>query len=159
MRGILHVISWVWRRLGDAYISLSLVLNWLAQLFPTEHPLHHTGFAKLHQLKALLSRTFDGAHLLLGIGENGYILRVALTEKRRELGNVLINSRTRGGKGLFAIAQILSWTESAIINDIKRELRPKTAGYRKKKGNVWTFDPTGYGDRFDPFLGKKRKTI
>src|SRR5206468_760544 len=34
------------------------------------------------------------------------------------------------------------------------ELRPKTAGYRATQGPDFTFDPTGFGDRFDPFLGK-----
>src|SRR5438445_294983 len=92
-----------------------VLLSWIAGLFPKEQALFHASFAPLHQLKKLLSRKIDGAHLLLGIGENGQVLRVPATEKRKELGNVLVDSRTRGGKGLFGISQILSWTESLII--------------------------------------------
>jgi type IV secretory pathway TraG/TraD family ATPase VirD4 len=83
------------------------------------------------------------------------VLRVKSTQERKELGNVMVIGRTRCGKGLFANAQILSWSESLIANDIKRELRAQTAGFRATKGPVYTFDPTGYGDRYDPFLGKE----
>src|SRR3954467_2947606 len=87
--------------------------------------------------------------------EYGHILRVQSTNERKELGNVMVIGRTRCGKGLFANAQINSWTESLIANDIKRELRAQTAGYRATDGRpVFTFDPTGYGHRYDPFLGK-----
>src|SRR3954468_15801599 len=86
--------------------------------------------------------------------EYGHILRVQSTKDRKELGNVMVIGRTRCGKGLFANTQILSWTESLIANDIKGELREKTAGFRAQQGPVFTFKPTGYGDGYDPFLGK-----
>ncbi len=37
---------------------------------------------------------------------------------------------TRGGKGLLATSQLLSWQHSVIVNDIKGELFQQTAGYR-----------------------------
>jgi type IV secretory pathway TraG/TraD family ATPase VirD4 len=136
-------------------LRLAMVGNWLSKKFNKEHPLFHSSFATLSELKNLLCRQMDGAYLLLGIGEYGHILRVKSTDERKELGNVMVIGRTRCGKGLFAISQILSWTESLIVNDIKGELRAQTAGSRATDGRrVFTFDPTGYGDRYDPFLGK-----
>src|SRR3954452_11707276 len=135
-------------------LHLALFSDWLAERVNKEHPLHHAGFAKLEELKELLSRQIDGAFLLLGISEFGHVLRAKSTQERKELGNVMVIGRTRCGKGLFANTQILSWTESLIANDIKRELRLKTAGSREQKGPVFTFKPTGFGDGYDPFLGK-----
>jgi hypothetical protein len=136
-------------------LRLALCMEWLSRKFSKGHLLHHASFASLDELKSLLSRQIDGLHLLLGVGEYGHILRVQSTEERKELGNVMVIGRTRCGKGLFANSQILSWNGSLMVNDIKGELRDQTAGYRQTKGPVYTFDPTGFGNRYDPFLGKE----
>jgi len=133
---------------------LAVFWSWLTERFSAVHRLHHANFAPLHQLKERLCDHLEGAYLLLGRGDYGNILRVQSTKDRKELGNVMVIGRTRCGKGLFANTQILSWTESLIANDIKRELRLKTAGSREQKGPVFTFKPTGFGDGYDPFLGK-----
>ncbi len=77
------------------------------------------------------------------------------TKTRREIGNTLIVAPTRGGKGLLAVSQLLSWQHSVIVNDIKGELFQATAGYRSTLGKVYVIDPTGIGHCYDPLLEKK----
>ena len=76
------------------------------------------------------------------------------TPKRQELGNLLVCARSRAGKGLLAVAQILSWPHSIIINDIKGELYNATAADRAREGIVRVIDPHGIGDLYDPFKGR-----
>jgi type IV secretion system protein VirD4 len=82
-------------------------------------------------------------------------LAVKPTRTRRELGNILIVAPTRGGKGLLAVSQLLSWRQSVIVNDIKGELFAQTAGYRATLGPVFVIDPSGIGHRFDPLAGRR----
>jgi type IV secretion system protein VirD4 len=105
-------------------------------------------------LTGLLTDKFDETSLLLGVSRFNRVLRVHPTETRRELGNVLVVAPTRGGKGLLATSQLLSWSHSVIVNDIKGELFAQTAGYRATLGKVYVIDPTGIGNRFDPLKGK-----
>lgn len=81
-------------------------------------------------------------------------MSVRPTPKRKELGNLLVCARSRAGKGLLAIAQILSWPHSIIVNDIKGELYNATAADRAKDGIVLVIDPQGVGHRYDPFTGR-----
>ena len=76
------------------------------------------------------------------------------TKTRRELGNLLVVAPTRGGKGLLATAQLLSWKHSVIVNDIKGELFAQTAGFRSTLGPVFVIDPKGIGHSYDPLAGK-----
>jgi type IV secretion system protein VirD4 len=78
------------------------------------------------------------------------VLRVKPTKTRRELGNMLVTAPTRGGKGLLAVSQLLTWPSSVVVNDIKGELFELTAGYRSSLGPVFVIDPRGIGHRFDP---------
>jgi len=96
----------------------------------------------------------DGVQLLLGVWKNSVPLRVRQTPNRRELGNIGVIARTRGGKGLLAKAQILSWTGSIIINDIKGDLYDDTAAYRATMSTVFVIDTRGVGHRYDPIAGK-----
>jgi type IV secretion system protein VirD4 len=105
-------------------------------------------------LITLLTERFDETSLLFGVSQFNRVLRVHPTETRRELGNVLVVAPTRGGKGLLATSQLLSWPHSVVVNDIKGDLFDQTAGYRATLGKVFVFDPTGVGNRFDPLLGK-----
>src|SRR3982750_3128149 len=95
----------------------------------------------------------DGTSLLMGVTTDNRILCIRPTEKQKELGNILIDARTRGGKGILAEPQILTWKHSLIINDIKGELWFKTAG-KKEDGKIYTIDPRGFGHRYNPFAGK-----
>jgi len=61
---------------------------------------------------------------------------------------------TRGGKGLLAVSQLLSWKGSAVVNDIKGDLYEQTAGFRATESDIFVFDPSlGVGHAFDPTEG------
>jgi type IV secretion system protein VirD4 len=126
----------------------------IASFFRSSHTLHHARFATLPDLSGLFSTSLDGTSLLLGVSHFNQLLRVQPTETRRELGNLLVVAPTRGGKGLLATSQLLTWPHSVVVNDIKGELFTQTAGYRATLGNVCVIDPTGVGNRFDPMGGK-----
>jgi type IV secretion system protein VirD4 len=121
--------------------------------------IHRARFARQHELRSLLSRTPCPDGVLLGtiryfLFFNRFVV-VRPTKNRREIGNTLIVAPTRGGKGLLAVSQLLTWEYSAVVNDIKGELFHATAGYRKLLGDVFVIDPTGVGHRFDPLHGKQ----
>ena len=121
--------------------------------------LHKARFAKRQELRELLQKAPCPDGVLLGTRKdwllfNRYVV-VRPTESRREIGNTLIVAPTRGGKGLLAISQLLSWQHSVIVNDIKGELFQATAGYRSTLGKVYVIDPTGVGHCYDPLQEKK----
>src|SRR5256884_6831001 len=121
--------------------------------------LHRARFAKRSELTELFSKTPIPEGVLLGMRRdflffNRYVV-VRPTKTRREIGNTLIVAPTRGGKGLLAISQLLSWRNSVIVNDIKGELFTQTAGYRSTLGSVYVIDPTGVGHCYDPLQTKK----
>jgi type IV secretion system protein VirD4 len=130
--------------------TLTIIFSWLSTFFPKTDTLHHARFALPHELKSLATHTFEGVSLLMGISHLGGIYRVRPTQERRELGNALIVAPTRGGKGLLAVSQLLTWNQSVIVNDIKGELFDQTAGYRTTLGPVFVIDPRGFGHRYDP---------
>jgi type IV secretion system protein VirD4 len=120
-----------------------------------DHRLHKARFARRDEVGTLYSEKPLGTSLLIGVHPlTNHFALVRPTQTRRELGNVLIVGRTRGGKGLRITAQLLSWQHSAIVNDIKGELFKATAGYRSTLGKVFVIDPTGIGHRYDPLLSK-----
>ncbi len=61
---------------------------------------------------------------------------------------------TRSGKGVgLVIPTLLSWTESVLVYDIKKENWARTAGWRKTFSRVWRFEPTAEDSvRFNPLL-------
>ena len=97
----------------------------------------------------------SAAPRVLGIDQFSRIVRVRSTPQRRELGNILIEAPTGGGKGLLVVCQLLTWGTSAIVLDIKGDLYKQTAGYRQTLGPVYRFDTEGFGHCFDPFRGKE----
>jgi type IV secretion system protein VirD4 len=121
--------------------------------------LHRARFAQFLELRGLLSRTPEPDGMLLGLRRdflffNRFVV-VRPTKTRREIGNTLVVAPTRGGKGLLAVSQLLTWQHSVMVNDIKGELFAQTAGYRSTLGRVYVIDPTGCGHCFDPLQGKK----
>jgi type IV secretion system protein VirD4 len=124
-----------------------------------EIALHQARFAKRHELTELLQKTPCADGVLLGTRRDYLFLKrfvaVRPTKTRREIGNTLIVAPTRGGKGLLAVSQLLSWHHSVVVNDIKGELFQATAGYRSQLGNVYVIDPTGVGHCYDPLVEKK----
>jgi type IV secretion system protein VirD4 len=50
---------------------------------------------------------------------------------------------TRCGKTAAAITGVLQWTGSAILSSVKADLMAATIGWRRSRGEVRIFDPTG----------------
>jgi type IV secretion system protein VirD4 len=139
------------------FFGLFVLVTRIRSFFQHSQTLHNARFANPHELTGLLTERFNdppAGGLLLGISRFNTMLRVQPVKTRRELGNVLVVAPTRGGKGLLATSQLLSWPHSVIVNDIKGELFAQTAGYRATLGKVFVIDPTGIGNRFDPLKGK-----
>src|SRR4030095_13758840 len=112
-------------------------------------------FARRHEVNPLVSPNWQQEPgLLLGVSAFNQVLSVRSTPKRRELGNVLVDALARGGKGLLAISQLLTWPHSVVVLDIKGELYDATAAYRKTLGPVFVLDPEAVGNQFDPLYGR-----
>jgi type IV secretion system protein VirD4 len=141
----------------DSWLLNTAVFFSRASLFfASDSKLHKARFARIDELKNLIdTQQGDETSLILGRGAMGNVLRVRPSRRRAELGNTLVVAPTRGGKGLLAVSQLLSWNHSVIVNDIKGDLFTQTAGYRSKLGPVFVIDPRGIGNAFDPLSGAK----
>ena len=133
-------------------LAARVLTHWIIQALNKETRLHTARFAKTPDVRFLLSPAPQPSSLLLGT-RRGDIVSVSSTKKRLELGNLLAVAPTRGGKGLLAVSQLLTWRHSVIVNDIKGDLFTQTAGYRATLGPVFVIDPTGVGHAFDPLSG------
>jgi type IV secretion system protein VirD4 len=133
----------------------SSTLSWVQAHLPKPPQLYADRFAHPHEVNPLVSPNWQQeAGLLLGVSAFNQVLSVRSTPKRRELGNVLVDALTRGGKGLLAISQLLTWPHSVVVLDIKGELYDATAAYRKTLGKVFVIDPEAVGNQFDPLHGR-----
>jgi type IV secretion system protein VirD4 len=142
-------------RLKRIVFVFVVFLNRLMAFFAPQRQLHNARFAYIHELTSLFNYQFNRkTSLLLGETHFSHVLSVRPTSTRRELGNMLVVAPTRGGKGLLAVSQLLTWPHSVIVNDIKGDLFTQTAGYRATLGKVFCLDPTGVGHRFDPLEGR-----
>jgi len=130
-----------------------LFFNKILALLFSNKQLYIARYARLSELESLASPTLDSSSILLGKCLFNQILRISQTEKRRELGNLLVVAPTRGGKGLLAVSQLLTWKHSVIVNDIKGDLFTQTAGYRSTLGEVIVIDPQGLGLLSTDMLG------
>src|SRR5579864_2427847 len=119
-----------------------------------EKRLHRARFARLDELTSITSHTPAPTSLLIGVNRLKHFLLVRPTKTRRELGNMLIVAPTRGGKGLLAVSQLITWQHSVIVNDLKGDLFQQTAGYRSTLGKVFVIDHEGVGNRYDPLVSK-----
>jgi type IV secretion system protein VirD4 len=142
-------------RVKNGLHKAASTISWLNTLLPKSPQLYSDRFAHTHELDPLVSPNWQQeAGLLLGVSSFNRALSVRSTPRRRELGNVLVTALTRGGKGLLAKPQLLTWPHSAVIVDIKGEHFEDTAGYRATLGPVYVIDPEGVGNRFDPLHGR-----
>ena len=138
-------------------VSCLVAFNWAYAFFSRHYKIHRARFARVDELAKLMAESFDrDPSLTLGIGNLSQVLRVRPVKSRRELGNMLVVAPTRGGKGLLATAQLLTWPHSVVVNDIKREFWDQTSGWREKElhGRSFIFDPRGLGHKFDPLEGR-----
>ncbi len=135
--------------------QLSAALSWVNAQLPKQPQLYADRFANPHEVDPLVNQHWQSdPGLLVGVSAFNHVLSVRRRTKRRELGNVLVDALTRGGKGLLAISQLLTWPHSVVVLDIKGELYEATAGYRKTFGPVYVLDPEGVGHRLDPLQGR-----
>jgi type IV secretion system protein VirD4 len=142
-------------RITNSLHKASSTLSRLRSLLPKPPQLYADRFARIHEVDPLVSHNWQQeAGLLLGVSSFNHVLSVRSKPKRRELGNVLVDALTRGGKGLLAISQLLTWPHSVVVVDIKGELFEATAGYRKTLGPVYVIDTEAVGNRFDPLHGR-----
>src|SRR5260370_11964996 len=116
--------------------------------------LHRSRFAAYAEKASITASNPPPVSLLIGANRLKQFYLVQPTQERRELGNMLVVAPTRGGKGLLAVSQILTWGGSIVINDLKGDLFSQTAGYRATLGKVFVIDPRGIGHRYDPLQGK-----
>ncbi|GJL90502.1 conjugal transfer protein TraG [Hyphococcus sp.] len=72
--------------------------------------------------------------------------------------HVMAFAPTRSGKGVgLVVPTLLSWTESAVIHDIKGENWSLTAGWRSRFSHCLLFDPTNPASaRYNPLLEVRR---
>ncbi|MFC2950792.1 conjugal transfer protein TraG [Marinicaulis aureus] len=72
--------------------------------------------------------------------------------------HVMAFAPTRSGKGVgLVVPTLLSWTESAVIHDIKGENWTLTAGWRSRFSHCLLFDPTNPSSaRYNPLLEVRR---
>jgi type IV secretion system protein VirD4 len=141
---------------GSGLHRVSSTLSWVQAHLPKTPKLYPADFAHPHEIDKLLTSTWHNeAGLLLGVSPFHQVYSVRPTPERRELGNILVDAPTRGGKGLLAIAQILTWPHSSVILDIKGELYEATAAYLRQRGHkIMVIDPRGVGNQYDPLRGK-----
>lgn len=71
---------------------------------------------------------------------------------RKELGHALVVGPGRRGKGLHLMSTLFNWRGSAVVVDIKGEMYARTSEARRAmKQRIIVLDPSGYGERVDPF--------
>src|SRR5436190_1569602 len=142
-------------RVSAGLHKASATISRVHALLPKTPQLYADRFADLHEIDPLVSQNWQNeTGLLVGVSSFNHVLSVRKTPKRRELGNILVDALTRGGKGLLAISQLLTWPHSVVVLDIKGELFEATAGYRKTLGPVYVIDTEAVGNRFDPLHGR-----
>src|SRR5512132_992795 len=146
----------IFQRIDMWLLQTAVILTRIAVFFSGDSKLHNARFARIDELEKLMTTHPETqAGLLLGQARMNHVLAVRSTSARTELGNLLVVAPTRGGKGLLAVSQLLSWPHSVVVNDIKGDLFTQTAGYRATLGPVFVIDPTGLGHRYDPLNGKE----
>jgi type IV secretory pathway TraG/TraD family ATPase VirD4 len=147
--------------MAHALYQIHIFFSRLAAFFASQKHLFSARYAMLHELAGMSILKDDITKkmpaIFLAVGEFDQVLAVVPRETQQELANVLLEGKTRIGKGLNIEFNSLTWPYPFIANDIKKELWPRTAGWREKRlrGKSYMFDPRGNGHRFDPLEGMK----
>lgn len=139
--------------MGIGLFLAAITIWWLARRKP---PLHGAArFARESEIRRAGFRAANG--IVLG-KKGGKFLTFGGSE------HCIVEAPTRSGKGVgIVIPNLLSWQESVVVLDVKRENWDATAGFRAQYGQaVYLFNPTdpegrtarynplGYIDRTDP---------
>ncbi|AOF95366.1 type IV secretory system Conjugative DNA transfer family protein (plasmid) [Sphingobium sp. RAC03] len=133
-------------------VLAGIMLWWIAKRQP---PLHGAArFAKEREIRQAGFRAGKG--IVLGMRGRKFLIfgaRKFLTFGGSE--HVIVEAPTRSGKGVgIVIPNLLSWQDSVVVLDVKRENWDATAGFRQKHGqSVFLFNPTdpeGRTARYNP---------
>ena len=128
------------------------IISW--RYFSTSRKIHgDSNWASKEEIKKAGLRAKEG--LLLGVDSEGYFIAEGFE-------HALLFAPTGSGKGVsFVIPNLLFWTHSAIVHDIKLENYQLTSGWRKKQGQevyVWEpANPNGITHCYNPldWISKK----
>jgi len=141
-------------------ILLPPLLLWaVSALSPKPQGHYHAHFAASSEVRDMAAPPTKGrggeegsSGVLLARHQGGLIELRPGFDGRSEMGHFLVCGPSRSGKGLHLTSNLLRWGGSAIVLDIKGELYRLTAEKRRALGNeVLVLDPSGRGDRYDPF--------
>src|ERR687885_694980 len=148
------------RLTGKRFVyRLAVFLSFLTAIVHTPRSLNTARHAFLHELDKLsLPKEAIGTKIpaiFLALGRFDRVLSAKPRETQQEIGNVFLIAKTRRGKSLNAETNCLTWSYPLLVNDIKKELWHRTAGWREQGlgGKALLFDPMGNGAKFDPFEG------
>lgn len=121
--------------------------------------MYNAHWATPEEITDMFVKTLRGREILLGYA---YGKTIALKENlagKKELGHVLVVGPSRAGKGLHASANLLNWTGSVVVIDIKGEFYNNTAGYREQVmgQDVFVLNPStgALTNQFDPFAERE----
>jgi type IV secretion system protein VirD4 len=139
------VMGWLYKGMGGTVAALAL----LALVLKLQPPKLHgdARWAREGEIRKAGLRAASG--IFLGV-KSGKPLNFGGTE------HVLMEAPTRSGKGVsVVIPNLLQWTGSAVVLDIKQENWTKTAGFRSRELNqdVYLFNPldrNGRTARYNP---------
>jgi len=151
------VPAWLWYYRGDpllhlwlkrgALVSAAVAFVILLVVLKQRRPLHgEARFANESEIRREQLRAKSG--IIVG-QKSGRYLVFGGTE------HVLLEAPTRAGKGVgVVIPNLLSWADSVVVLDVKRENWDITAGFRARHGQaVHLFDPLdpeGRSARYNP---------
>ncbi|OYY75801.1 MAG: conjugal transfer protein TraG [Sphingomonas sp. 28-62-20] len=154
---ITTVPAWLWYYRGDpllhlwlqrgALVSGAIAFVILLVILKQGRSLHgEARFARESEIRHELLRSKSG--IIVG-QKGGRYLVFGGTE------HVLLEAPTRAGKGVgVVIPNLLSWADSVVVLDVKRENWDITAGFRARHGQkVYLFDPLdpeGRTARYNP---------
>ncbi|WP_093086076.1 type IV secretory system conjugative DNA transfer family protein [Sphingobium sp. AP50] len=154
---VLSLPAWLWYYRGDpllhlwlkrgALVSSAILVVVLLAVLRNRRSLHgEARFASEGELRRERLRDKNG--IIVG-QKGGRYLVFGGTE------HVLLEAPTRAGKGVgVVIPNLLSWPDSVVVLDVKRENWTITAGFRARHGQtVYLFDPLdpeGRSARYNP---------
>ena len=125
-----RINTWLWS--GAGFSTVALLLPLVLFLKPSRQSLH--GDARFASAREIRKAGLTGNRgIIVGKKGSGYLMFDGSQ-------HVLLSAPTRSGKGVsVVIPNLLTWPESCVVLDIKRENWDITSGYRRKYGQRWPF--------------------
>jgi len=140
-----RINAWLWS--GAGFSTVALLLPLVLFLKPSRRSLH--GDARFASAREIRKAGLTGNRgIIVGKKGSGYLMFDGSQ-------HVLLSAPTRSGKGVsVVIPNLLTWPESCVVLDIKRENWDITSGYRRKYGQrCYLFNPgasDGRTHRYNP---------